>query len=136
MKVSRDEKLTHFINDRDDYYKDTLKPKYRAFIPQTKSPEEISVYRISSLIGEDSKVWEIGKKYVKGPREIIARADFMADVVCKFNHKYGLEVVPDTRDHELHANIKPIPLNKEDRDVILRELALASGKIIMRPEDT
>ena len=132
MKVPRDEKLTHFINDDRLYYKTTLKVKPRAFIPQSKSPEEISVYRISSLIEEDSKVWEIGKKYVKGPREIIARADFLADVVYDNN----LEVVEDTQVHELHANIKPIPLDKEDRDVILRALALASKLVFRPPEDT
>ena len=132
MKVPRDEKLTHFINDDKLYYKKTKKVKYRAFIPQSKSPEEISVYRISSLIEEDSKVWEIGKKYVKGPREIIARADFLANIVYENN----LKVIAETQVHELHANIKPLPLEKEDRDVILRALALASGSVIMLPEDT
>ena len=72
----------------------------------------------------------------QGPREIIARADFMADVVYKFNHKYGLEVVADTQVHKLHANIKPLPLDKDDRDEILRELALASKLEIMPIEDT
>ncbi len=132
MNVPRCEKLTRFINDDELYYKKTLKVKYRAFIPQSKSPEEISVYRISSLIEEDSKVWEIGKKYVKGPREIIARVDFLADVV----YEHNLEVVADTQVHELHANIQPIPLNKEDRDVILRALALASKLVFRPPEDS
>lgn len=132
MSVPGHELLTHFINDDDNYYKKTLKVKYRAFIPQSKSPGEISVYRISSLIEEDSKVWEIGKKYVKGPREIIARADFLADIV----YEHNLEVVPDTQVHELHANIKPIPLDKENRDVILRTLALASKLVFRPPEDT
>ena len=81
---------------------------------------------------KDSKVWKIGKEYVQGTRKIIARADFLADVVYENN----LEVVAHTQVHELHANIKPLPLDRADRDEILRELALASDLEIMPPEDT
>ena len=134
MNVPRHEKLTHFINDEDNFYSDNITVKYRAFIPQSKSPQEISVYRISSLIGEESKVWEIGKNYVEkeAPRKIIARADFFAYVV----YEHDLEVVENTQVHELHANIQPIPLDREDRDVILRALALASKLVFRPPEDT
>lgn len=132
MNVPGHEKLTRFISDDKHFSKQNKTVKYRAFIPQKRSPQELSVYRISSLTEEDSKVWEIGKEYVQGPREIIARADFLADVVYENN----LEVVADTQVHELHANIKPLPLKREDRDEILRELALASDLVIMPPEDT
>ena len=66
MNVPGHEKLTRFINDDDNFYSDNITVKYRAFIPQSKSPQELSVYRISSLMEKDSKVWEIGKEYVKG----------------------------------------------------------------------
>lgn len=132
MRVPGHEKLTRYISNHRLYDKDPKKnpkkPKYRAFIPQSKSPEEISVYRISSL--EDSEIWKIGTEHVSS--KIIARADFGADVVDEYN----LEVVADTQVHELHANIQPIPLDKEDRDVILRALALASKLVFRPPEDT
>ena len=132
MNVPRCEKLTRYISDDKHFSKENKRVKYRAFIPQKRSPQELSVYRISSLIDEDSKIWELGKEHVQGQHEIIARADFWADVVYKNN----LEVIAATQVHELHANIKPLPLERADRDEILRDLALASELVIMPPEDT
>ncbi|MCE2400353.1 hypothetical protein J4G08_05635 [Candidatus Poribacteria bacterium] len=46
----------------------------------------------------------------------------MTEIVYENN----LIVIADTQVHELHANIMPLPIDKVDRDEILRELALAS----------
>ena len=132
MNVPRNEKLTRFISAKSGFSVKNKTVSYRAFIPPKKNPQEISVYRISSLTEEESKVWEIGREYVQGESQIKARADFLADVVYENN----LEVIADPQVHELHANIKPVPVNKEDRDEILRELALASELVIIPPEDT
>ena len=49
MNVPGHEKLTHFISDKKHFSKENKTVKYRAFIPQSKTPQELSVYRISSL---------------------------------------------------------------------------------------
>ena len=122
MNVPPYEKLTRFISSKSGLTNGKKKVSYRAFIPPKKSPQEISVYRISTLIEDENKVWEIGREYVQGEQKIKARGDFLAKVVYENN----LIVIADTYVHELHANIMPLPINREDRDEILRELALAS----------
>ncbi len=128
MNVPPDEKLTRFISSKSGFSIQKKTVSYRAFIPQKKSPQDISVYRISTLI--ENEVWEIGREYVQGENEIKARADFLAQIVYENN----LIVIADTQVHELHANIMPLPINKEDRDEILRELALASELVLIPPE--
>lgn len=132
MPVSPDEKLTRFISSKSGFSVKNKRVSYRAFIPPKKNPTEISVYRISSLTKKESEVWEIGHKYVQGGNNIKARADFLANVVYENN----LEAIEDTQVHKLHANISPLPTNREDRDEILRELALASKLVIIPPEET
>lgn len=120
MNVPLYEKLTWFISSKSGFSIQNKAVSYRAFIPPKRNPQELSVYRISTLT--ENKVWEIGKEYVQGENEIKARADFLAQVVYENN----LIVIADTQVHELHANIIHLPIDKEDRDEILRELALAS----------
>ncbi len=130
MHVPPDEKLARFISSKKNFSIEKKTVSYRAFIPQKKSPQDISVYRISTLIEDENKIWEIGRKYVQGENEIKVRADFLAEVVYENN----LIVVADTQVHELHANIMPLPINREDRDEILRELALASELVLITAE--
>ena len=128
MNVPPDEKLTRFISSKNGFSIAKKIVSYRAFIPPSKNPQEISVYRISTLT--ENKVWEIGREYVQGENEIKARADFLAEVV----YQNSLIVIADTHVHELHANIMSLPIKKEDRDEILRELALASELVLISPE--
>ena len=68
---------------------------------------------------------------------IKALADFSASIFYEnplFREK-GIKVVSAPYPHESHANITPIPINKEDRDEIFRELALVS-ELVIRPKDT
>lgn len=132
MDVRRDERLTHFIfSKKSGFSTERREVKYGAFIPQKKSPEEISVYRTSSLT--ESQVWELGREYVKrGERSIKARADLLAGDVYDIDF-INLKVTPDTKPHELHANIVPIPIVREDRNEVLRELARLST-LVMAPE--
>ena len=130
MKVPPQEKLTRFISSKNGFSIQKKIVKYWAFVPSKKNPHEISIYRISTLIEEENKVWEIGRKYVQGEHEIKARADFLAKVV----YENDLEVIPDTQVHELHANITPLPVDREERDEILRELALASELVLVPTE--
>ena len=128
MNVLPYEKLTRFISSKSGFSIQKKTVSYRAFIPPKRNPQELSVYHISTLT--ENKVWEIGKEFVQGENEIKARADFLAQVVYENN----LIVIADTQVHELHANIMPLPINREDRDEILRELALASELVLIPPE--
>ena len=127
MNFSGGEKLTRFIFSRRHFSKEKKIVKYAAFVPPPDS-EDLSVFRISSL--SDSDVWTIGQEYVQGERTLRARADLSAEVVYE-NH---LTVIPDTTPHALHANITPFPADKNARDRIARNLALASELVIMPPE--
>ena len=128
MNVPPDEKLTRFISSKKHFSIENKTVSYRAFIPPSKNSQELSVYRISHLT--ENEVWEIGREYVQGEHRIKARADFLAEVVYENN----LIVVTDMQVHELHANIRPFPIDKEDRDEILRELALASELVLVTTE--
>ena len=133
MDIRRDERLTRFIfSKKSGFSTERREVKYGAFIPPQKtSPEEISVYRTSSLT--ETEVWEIGREYVKrGDRTIKARADLLAGDVYDIDF-INLNVTPDTQPHELHANIVPIPIDREDRNEVLRELARIST-LVMAPE--
>lgn len=129
MNVPRGEKLTRFLYSG-SFSTEKQEVKYRGFIPQKRSPEHISVYRISLLT--ESEIWEIGRQYVQTQRKIRARADFLSDVVYDQDN---LKVILDPTPHELHANITPIPIDREDRDEILRELARLSTLVKMPPAE-
>ena len=129
MKVARKERLTHFIFSKSNFSVVNQRVKYGTFIPQKSSPKEISVYRTSSLT--EIQVWAIGEKYVKrGDRTIKARADLSAGAV----YDIGLEVVQAPQPHELHANIIPVPVEKEDRNEVLEKLAGISTLVLVPPE--
>ena len=125
MKVPRGEKLTHFLYSG-EFPPQVERVRHKAFVPPKTSPEQLSVYCISSLT--ESEIWEIGRKYVQTQRKIRARADFLSDVVYDQDN---LKVILDPNPHELHANITPIPIDKEARDEILRELARLSTLVRM-----
>lgn len=133
MNISPDEKLTYFINSKSGFARTKKEVKARAFVPTKESPNELSVYRISSLA--ESQVWEIGRIYVEGKIKIKARADFSASIFYEnqlFREK-NIKVISAPHPHELHANITPIPTDIENRDEIFRELALLC-ELVMRPE--
>ena len=134
MNISPDEKLTYFISSRSGFAPTKNEVKKSAFSPTTKSPNELSVYRISSLT--ENQVWEIGRIHVEGKIRIKARADFSASIFYEnqFFSQKNIKVIPAPHPHELHANITPIPTNIEDRDEIFRELALLC-ELVVRPED-
>lgn len=136
MSVPSDEKLTYYINSKSGFSKERMEVSYRAFYPTKKRPTELSVYRISTLIANEDKIWEIGRKYVEGNRKIKARADFSASIFYEndFFLKRNIKVISTPNSHELHADIIPIPINKEDRDELFRVLAPLC-ELVIRPED-
>lgn len=125
MNFSGGEKLTRFIFSKRHFSIEKEVVKYGAFMPPPDSAD-LSVFRISSVA--DSKVWEIGRDYVQTEeRRLKARGDLSVAVV----YENRLEVAPDTRPHELHANITPFPSNRNDRARIARRLACASQLVVI-----
>ena len=125
MNFSGGEKLTRFIFSRRHFSIEKEVVKYGAFMPPPDSAD-LSVFRIASVA--DSEVWEIGRDYVQPEeRRLKARADLSVAVV----YENRLEVAPDTRPHELHANITPFPSNRNDRARIARRLACASQLVVI-----
>ncbi len=49
MNVPPDEKLTRFISSKSGFSIANKRVSYRAFVPPRESPQEISVYRVSTL---------------------------------------------------------------------------------------
>lgn len=134
MSIPPDEKLTYFISAKTGFSIENKEVKSRAFRPTKKSPNELSVYRISSL--SENQVWEIGKKYVEDKIKIKARADFPVSIFYE-NHLFrekDIKVTSAPYSHELHANITPIPVNKEDQKEIFDELVLFC-ELVVRPTD-
>jgi len=80
---------------------------------------EASVYRISDITEKD--VWDIGREYVAGPsgRTLRARGDTSAVTISKT----GLEIVPETTPHHLHANIVNWPTEKDEQKMLAVEIA-------------
>lgn len=133
MKVSPDEKITRFIRYDRHFSVVNNTVRHEAFLPHKKSVK-LSVFRISFLSGNE-EVWAIGQEYVqRGGAPIKARADLSVRAV----YENGLEVVPDTQNHELHANITPFPAensitDRKIRRAVARKLALVS-ELVLPPD--
>ena len=134
MDVSPGEKITRFIRYSDDFDEPNT-VRQDVFLPH-KRKVDISVFRITEL--SCNAVWEIAWERVQtDERPVYARADLLASSVYENN----LKVIPETRSHELHANITGFPPEREEnktadrriRRAIARRLALAS-ELVMPPK--
>ncbi len=123
VDVSEQEKLSRFIFSRSHFSPTKGEVKFGAFIPP-KGSKDLSVYRISTL--DDEAIWEIGLTEVQRAQGLKARADLLAKVVFDI----GLEVVPETSTHALHANITPWSDDEVERKSLATELALKSRLVI------
>ncbi len=134
MNILQDERLTYFISSRSNYAETKAEVKARAFVPGKASPNELSVYRTSSLT--ENEIWEIGKQYVEGSIKIKARADFSARMFTENQIflEHNIKFVSAPHPHPLHANILPIPTDMAERDKVFRELAMFST-LVMRPDN-
>ena len=122
--ASGQEKLSRFIFSRSHFSPAKGEVKFGAFMPP-KNSKDLSVYQTSALA--DEAIWEIGSAYVQKERQLKARADLFAQVVFDV----GLDIVPETSDHRLHANITPWPDDEVERRSIATELALRSKLAIL-----
>jgi hypothetical protein len=121
--IHEQEQLSRFIFSRRYFSPAKGEVKFGAFIPP-KGSKDLSVHRTGTL-GEEA-IWKIGLTAVQSERGLKARADFLAAVA----YDVGLQVIPETSTHELHANITPWPEDEIERRSLATELAFRSKLVI------
>ena len=101
--------------------------KYGAYLPAPNG--ETSVYRISNI--PEKEIWDIGREYVAEPskRTLYARGDTTAALITKT----GLEIVPETTSHPLHANIVNWPTEKHEQKMVAVEIA-NEATLVLQPD--
>ena len=135
--ISQDEIITRFIfNRKKDYFSPADKiVQFKSFMPppnpedRSRYSPDLSVCRISVPSGNGvlpkDKIWKIGLKIGlerQPSRTLKARADLLVSDIYD-NH---LEVIPDPRSYEEHANIRPFPPDHLGCQLLATELALVS----------
>ena len=120
MSIDPNERLSHFIMQKNEFRPSNQTVKFKAFMPPKN--KRLSVYRTSTLSEDD--IWSIGIALVANPRgkTLYGRADLLAQTVYDLKQK----VEPETSNHCLHANITPWPDKKEDVLFLATQLAQQS----------
>ncbi len=110
------EVVTRYILSRRHYAPTAGRIKYNALMPKNN---ESSVYRIHDLSHDE--IWSIGHNFVEklSERTLYARGDLVASDVLET----GLNIVPDTTQHPLHANIVGWPPEKPKKLILAKKLA-------------
>ncbi len=116
-KSPNDENLSRFIFSKSHFNKTGA--KHAAFMPRNA---ETSVFQVSNI--SEDEIWDIGVEHVGENMDpsLKARADILSGIV----REIGLEIVPETSKHILHANITNWPTEKEDQLELAIDLAQAS----------
>jgi hypothetical protein len=114
--------LARFIFDERHWSKVKNKPKYNAFMPQNKYPEELSVYEIKGLDAE--VIWSLAQ-HVRTDKEVLSRADVCWPLVNDKSTELlkRLELKHDGKPHERHCNISGFSGDKEKDKLVALELA-------------
>lgn len=124
LKVSENERISRFLLDKGHIRTSDKTVKYNAFMPPKTG--KLSVYRTEGVA--EAEIWNIGQEKVAAIRKspLIGRADLLAqDIFDK-----GLDVVPETSPHPLHADI----VGWEADTALVRLIALklaATAKLIL-----
>jgi hypothetical protein len=118
--ASDSDKITRYIFDRDWLRSNPI--KHNVFMPNSKYPNEISVFLITGC--SERNIWDIGAG-IRRDKDVLARADLrVADVRKVANGTGGLlQVMVDGVGHPKHANIKAVPSEKSLIRVVATELA-------------
>ena len=118
------ENLARFLFHKGDFSREKNEVKPRAFTPNRHN--QTSVFMVRALA--DQQIWEIGLNDVAPLRNGTLKG--RAEVEELSVEQVGLKVIPDRKDHPLHANIEGWPNEKEERMRIRQDLAsLATLKI-------
>lgn len=114
--IKIDEVLSRYILDRTHIRYSNRTVKYSAFLPAPDGTT--SVFRISSLTGE--QVWAVGDREValKRQKPLVGRADISAAYVLKA----GLSLDADNNPPR-HANINGWPVERSGQNLIALKLA-------------
>lgn len=125
--VAASEQIARYILSKRYFSVSNRAVKYGAYLPAPNG--EASVYRISNI--SEKEIWDIGREYVAGPskRTLYARGNTTAAVITKT----GLEIVPETTQHSLHANIVNWPSEKHEQKMLAVEIA-NEAKLVMSPD--
>ena len=118
-----------FSNSQIDFNKNKL--KYTAFIPPKQYPNEISVFRNSTLTEDET--WGIGSKLVEmREKPLLGRGDLLVSEIIQIKSESmgNLKVEKETSSHELHANIMNIPTNKPERKLVALKLSEISNLVV------
>jgi len=115
-EVEAAERISRYILSKRYFNAANRTVKYAAYLPAPNG--ETSVYRTSSLPEEE--IWKTGQEYVAKPskRTLYARGDTTAAVILKT----GLDVIPETTPHPLHANILNWPSEKDEKKMFAIEI--------------
>ncbi|MDX2415851.1 MAG: hypothetical protein QNK19_00100 [Xanthomonadales bacterium] len=125
--MAASEQIARYILSKRYFSVSNRAVKYGAYLPAPNG--EASVYRISNI--SEKQIWDIGREYVAVPsmRTLYARGDTTATVVTKT----GLEIVPETTKHSLHANIVNWPSEKHEQKMLALEIA-NKAELAMPPD--
>jgi len=125
--VAVSEQIARYILSKRYFSVSNRAVKYGAYLPAPNG--ETSVYRISNI--PEKEIWDIGREYVAEPskRTLYAKGDTTAALITKT----GLEIVPETTSHPLHANILNWPTEKHEQKMVAVEIA-NEATLVVQPD--
>jgi len=123
--------VIRFVFSKSQYSLAKKIAKYTAFLPHQNYPSELSVYQNSLEI---EKMYSIGDDYVgiyrTKSKKVKACAILSVSDIEQIDQEPKLEALSWPRPHYLHANIKPLPVDKAlQRHIAHRLSEMASVKI-------
>jgi hypothetical protein len=123
--ISFDETASRFIFNKKHFSVEKGRVKYAAFLPNINKENgeyETSIFRITGL--SESDIWSVGR-YVEKLRSQTLRA--RGDLKVQSIINSGLEVIPETTNHERHANIVNWSTIKNERMKLAIQLEKSSN---------
>ena len=119
--VDSNENITRYLFQKDQFNRQSQSLNPAAFIPSKKeTPRSLSVFRTKDLT--DRQIWDTGIEEVESKRDRSLKA--RGDTIVKKILDSNLSVVPETSQHERHADIINWPLEEHKILEIASKLAL------------
>jgi hypothetical protein len=106
--IKSDEQITRFGFNSNNFNK-AGDPRHTIF-RYNKNDGKLSVYRTDGLT--EIRIWDIGKNIQQHRNQnLIGRVDFIKKAISAINKIHGtnLDIVPETSEHSLHADITNWP---------------------------
>lgn len=129
--ISDQEELSRFLFDNKDFTESSGNIRWNKLMPlfcEEFDRLETSIFR-TSTVDQDKKIWELGDSFAGLNRKAVKA---MAVLQAKqIRNKQGLDVIPETSTHPLHAVIINWPKAKDGQIEICKELK-KEAKLIVR----